>query len=508
MQHLKNPVIHPLLIAAYPVLALLAYNIEEISPRMSLRALATSLIVSVVLLLFCRWLLKDWNKAGLVASITLILFFSYGHVYKLAETMNSSLLLGRHRILTPTFLVIWSLLVWLVVRQKGDLSGANRIFNLVAAVAIFFPLFTLGRFAFETLTTSTPTLEKQASAQFEGPKPDIYYIILDGYSRADALAEMYDFDNTDFIQGLEALGFYVAPCSLSNYAQTLLSLSSSMNMDYLQSLDPDYANPQHNSRAALPGYIHHGAVRQYLENLGYHIIAFDSGLTWTNLLDADVFLKPSGRSVEFMGMLEQVNEFESMLLDTSGALLLTDATVKLPELFQPKIGLKRMHRERIFYALDHLPETTAIPSPKFVFAHIVSPHTPFLIGPDGEMVDKDIDNKDGYRGQVTYINKRITPVLGQIIAQSQTPPVIIVQADHGAVISDPPHRMQILNAYYLPGGGDRLLYDSISPVNSFRLVFNYYFGTSYKLLDDLPYYSSYEAPFDFSLQEDANKDCP
>jgi len=288
----------------------------------------------------------------------------------------------------------------------------------------------------------------------------------------------------------------------------LLSISSSLNMDYLQTLDPDYADPQHNSRAALPEYIHHGAVRQYLESLGYHIIAFDSGLTWTNLLDADVFLKFSGRSVEFMGMLERINEFESMLLDTSGALLLTDATVKLPELFQPKIGLKRMHRERVLYALNKLPETTAIPSPKFVFAHIVSPHFPYVIGPDGEMLDKDINGEVGYVGQVTYINKRIIPILGQIIAGSDNPPVIIIQADHGSVISDPAHRMQILNAYYLPGGGDQLLYDSISPVNSFRLVFNHYLGASYDLLDDLPYFSSYETPFDFSLQEDANSNCP
>jgi hypothetical protein len=251
-----------------------------------------------------------------------------------------------------------------------------------------------------------------------------------------------------------------------------------MNMDYLQNLDPAYADPQHNSRAALPDYIQHGAVRQSLEDLGYRIVAFDSGLTWTNLTDADVYLSASGRSVAWLGMLQRINEFESMLLDTSGALIFTDATVKLPELFQPKIGLKRMHRERVLYALDHLPEAAALPGPKFVFAHIVSPHMPYVLGPDGETLDKDIAEMDGYRGQVTYINKRIIPILEQIIASSETPPVIIIQADHGSVISDPAHRMQILNAYYFPNGGEWLLYDAISPVNSFRLVFNHYFNAS------------------------------
>jgi len=43
----------------------------------------------------------------------------------------------------------------------------------------------------------------------------------------------------------------------------------------------------------------------------------------------------------------------------------------------------------------------------------------------------------------------------------------------------------ILNAYYLPGVNiDKLLYPSITPVNSFRMIFNQYFGASYNLLPD------------------------
>jgi hypothetical protein len=42
----------------------------------------------------------------------------------------------------------------------------------------------------------------------------------------------------------------------------------------------------------------------------------------------------------------------------------------------------------------------------------------------------------------------------------------------------------IMNAYYLPDGGSELLYDSISPVNSFRVILNRYFGMNMDLLDD------------------------
>ena len=40
----------------------------------------------------------------------------------------------------------------------------------------------------------------------------------------------------------------------------------------------------------------------------------------------------------------------------------------------------------------------------------------------------------------------------------------------------------ILNAYYLPGADPRVFYPTISPVNSFRVVFNTYFGASLPLL--------------------------
>jgi hypothetical protein len=45
-----------------------------------------------------------------------------------------------------------------------------------------------------------------------------------------------------------------------------------------------------------------------------------------------------------------------------------------------------------------------------------------------------------------------------------------------------------LNAYYLPKGY-KDLYDSITPVNSFRIILNEYFGASYPLLPDITYES-------------------
>jgi hypothetical protein len=87
-------------------------------------------------------------------------------------------------------------------------------------------------------------------------------------------------------------------------------------------------------------------------------------------------------------------------------------------------------------------------------------------------------------------------IIEEILSSSQISPLIILQSDHGPELSD--DRMKIMNAYYLPENGSQFLYKTISPVNSFRVLFNTGFGGNYPLLEDLSYTSPYET-FDFEL---------
>ena len=106
------------------------------------------------------------------------------------------------------------------------------------------------------------------------------------------------------------------------------------------------------------------------------------------------------------------------------------------------------------------------------------------------------------------MNKKVEEMVDAILANSKKPPVIVIQADHGPMppggsetLADPTAedariRTGILNAYYLPGAGDSL-YQSITPVNSFRVVLNTVFDTRFEILEDRVYMSSYENPYDF-----------
>jgi hypothetical protein len=344
--------------------------------------------------------------------------------------------------------------------------------------------------------------------------------VFDTYGRSDTLRTYFQFDNSAFIQQLEKVGFYVAPCSQSNYASTELSLSSSLNLNYLDILGDNSSKIY--SQQDLYRLLQKNSVRQQLKNAGYRIVTLDSGFDPTDWKDADVHLSMESDPLRTY-LLGGVNAFEALEFQTSGGLLLYNAKPHLPAKVQSFLDAAYTeHRQRILFAFDTLETLPKMPGPKFVFVHILAPHSPFVFGANGEIVGRhtpftlnnDLEIADpkayieGYRNQVQYINRRTIQAVQAILASSKTPPIIIVQGDHGpkAGITTQIGRMAILNAYYLPGGNEGL-YATITPVNSFRIIFNRYFGGQFQLLPDLSYFSSNKTPDVFTVISSDATDC-
>jgi hypothetical protein len=493
--------LHPLLFGIYPVLALLAHNIAEIPAGDGLRALLSTLILAVLILSGLSLLLRDVYKVALVTSLIVLLFFSYGHLLSLLK--NASLAgspLGRHRFLVPVYLIGWLLATWAVLRTRHDLSALTRLLNVIASVLVFIPLLQIGIYegrslAAERSEQKTAVAAPQLQVKISQDAPDVYYILLDGYPRADFIADHLGQDIDPFLSSLQERGFYVPRCSQSNYSDTRFSMAATLNMNYL---DKGTGEPEVLVRAdELDELIQSSAVQKNFEDLGYQIVTFEPGFRWLNWRHPDYHLKHADENTARGLAVFGLNGFEYMLLNTSAGKLFLDGRAVLRSNLAADldefIENPRYHHWRdVEFALETLPKTsTDIPGPKLVYAHIISPHPPFVFNAQGEpLANNPPDELAAYGEQIVYLNRRILEVVDQILAHSEQPPVIIIQGDHGATIDyagagiDATLRLGILNAYYLPGVEPGKIYPTISPVNTFRLIFNVYFNGGYELLED------------------------
>ncbi len=328
-------------------------------------------------------------------------------------------------------------------------------------------------------------------------------------TREDTLKDIYQYDNSDFSQYLTGKGFYIAQESLSNYVRTGMSLPASLNFEYLD----DLASTGQNTTNWYPlkGLISDNRARLSLENAGYQFITLSPGFFYTEIRDSDHYLSPYW--INF-------NNFEQLILGVSALGAVTDFDfIKIPHYSY------KTHRERIQYAFYTLQNINTLvkndPRPKFVFAHILAPHPPFVFDRLGNPITPNRaysmadasdykgtteEYKQNYINQLIYTNTMMKQTIEQILKNSKTPPVIIIQGDHGpgaylnwesAEKSCIKERFSILNAYYFPDQNYSGLYPSISPVNSFRVIFNTYFGTQLSMLEDKAYFSSIYQPYVF-----------
>jgi hypothetical protein len=489
--------IHAFFLAAYPIVSLLAFNIDQIYAQDALKPLLISFSTTAMILCGLRVLSKNWQLAGLLTSMLVVWFFMYGRIYVPLKTVSVfGLVLGRHRYL----IIVWSAIFiaaafWLMKRPRvnQDLTMALNIFS---TILIFLPTIQISSFLIRTRTpprslvvnSDTPLI----SWSDNSIPPDIYYIVLDEYARSDVLEQVYGIDNSSFLEDLQQLGFYIAECARSNYSRTNHSLTSTFNMEYVQTLKSGIA-PDEDPAWLLP-FLKHSVVRQQLEGLGYKTIVFKNPhekLTWD---DAAIVYKSSGTAL--------LSPFEYLLLRTT----VVRAYLDVREAETRQLA-DYTYYEDTLYALRQLPKVPDIPGPKFVFVHLIIPHSPFVFGPEGEKIDipydadagniyTEEDSKRGTVAAVSYINKRMLEIIPQLIGASKMPPIIILAGDHGTPWGGNQNEMKILAAIFTPGSRSPF-YKTITPVNIFRVVFDSYFNGSIGLLQDTSYFFTELGRFDF-----------
>ncbi|MEX0787165.1 MAG: hypothetical protein WD906_07765 [Anaerolineales bacterium] len=513
----------PVGFALHGVLALAAHNRDQLVLGSIGRSLALAVVVPLLLSLAILALGGGSFRAGVVGSLLVIAFFSYGHIYDWARHGPEWLLpVARHRYLALSLAVlVLGGSIWTFRRR----TPPTLILRFLSVGAIVLP----GLAAFPWLAEAVSDWAKvtPAAVPAEAPPagvahggPDIYYIVLDGFGRRDVLQEQYGFDLAPFLESLDRLGFYTVACSHSNYSHTSLSLASSLNMVYLDELG-ESMGPASRDLSPLQEKIDHSEVRRRLEAWGYALVAFESGYPVTELTGADAYLAPDySESREENAWLTgaSLNAFEGILLQTTAARVVMDLFLARHESAMAILEFPYLrHRQRVLFTLESLPELAEDPGSRLVFAHVLSPHPPFVFGPDGEPVPnpRPYTLQDSgswvreeyirhYRGQAEFLSKLVLVAVEGILQRAPRDSIIILQGDHGPAAhqeiedpraSDVTERMSILNAIYFPDQDYARLDPALTPVNTFRIVFSQFFGAELDRLPDRSFFSPGNAPY-------------
>jgi hypothetical protein len=483
---IKNSAIHPFLFAVYPIIYLYAHNIRDVSVKEIVLPSLFVLVFTLVLWLIINIVLRNSLRSAFLTTLVVCSFFIYGHFFEFLEQKDIFIPAYRHKQLIPlVFLIVGYSYYFL--RRVIDFKIMTQILNIIGIILILIniPKVIVNEIKVPTLIDANHKLSLKdieiSSSKKNKAFYDIYYIIFDEYARLDTMKTVYNYKDLYFKKFLSEKGFFIANNSTLPYSSSHKSIYSSLNMNYVSKdiLDKNLFNG-----------ILDNKVARYLKSKGYeYIYISDQPLydgTYCNpYADLDLKKLQSGEKSE----IEGIGPFRLVLIKTT----------MLRGFYSKMIRDGLRHRNAELQKIRILKKVVALDGPKFVVSHHLISHAPFVFDSNGGMVDKkdhyNWKDKNFYLDAYIFSNKMITELISTIHQNSPKPPIIIIQSDHGPRggmgKNTNPKKIylgtewqKVFNAYYLPDGGNRKLYDSISPVNTFRIVFNYYFDDTYTLLED------------------------
>ena len=492
---------HVALTPAVPLLGLLFWNLDSTSPDVVMWPL---LLVTTVV--FAGWIVlarisREPNGTALLVTVLALVAMSH-----------SMLVRATSHIAIPYVLLIAYGLAFLIaalaLRVGARSPWLTTFLNqaLTIAVLLLCGQIAVSEWRRPRIGGEGPALLSAVSTD----RPDVYVLILDGYGRADVLREFYGFEN-DLIPELRSLGFFVADGALANYPQTLQSLASSLNLDYLPALVEGH-DTSRLTRRSLGDLIDRNRLFGGFAAAGYRIRFYRSEYE---------ILSPA-LATEQPAPFEYMTGFHFSAYEGSGVPALFGA-FGLPRGWVPL----RAHRRQVLWTFDDLASGTRDQdqAPSLVFAHLLVPHPPFAFNPDGtprrtsvpallydaehwhEIADGTGERYErGYVDNVRFVNSRVIDTVRRIIASARRPTIFYIQGDHGPASrlkwAEPTdsamlERMGILLAMRFPDDFQPPIAGAVTPVNAFRVLANRALGTALPPLPDRSYFANWTDTFDF-----------
>jgi len=402
------------------------------------------------------------------------------------------------------YLVITCFAVLGILRYRGDFRTLTPSANWFAGIlmALYCGVVLFNRTPVPEVNVIAAEIAATTETAGEAQKtlPDIYFIALDGYARADMLRSEYGFNNMAFENDLHNIGFVIASQSHSNYPVHTYALASCLNLDYLDAL----VEPSDRSRGTIDNVLdlfHRNRVVGFLRANGYEIIGLSPGFQSLEPREPDVDTRVEPPRT--------LGEFEMVLAGRTAASRVME-TVYYLRFRNPAYWRFSFRRTRILYTVQELTQRCAEESkqPRFFFANMLVPEPPYLFDRDGgraqpfgpgslsihrTLQGETMALREAYLDQLYYTNQLVAKTAQRIVAESKRPAVIVIASSRGAPVSLQPGDTAVEDRYAnliavrfpnSPAADQEVIYPSISLVNLFRVTFNRVFGTGLPLLED------------------------
>ena len=519
----NKKIFHPFLVAVFPILIIYSQNIGRVNFEDLILPIILVLIFSIVLYYTLKIILKNPFKSALIVTIILILLFSYGHVYYLLNDVSiDGFDIGRNLYLIPAFGLALGILIFFTIRAGRVFDNATSIINVVSIVFIMVAISNVVFVGAEITNYDKDSSQelfyetRDFSGYFEPHKflisenqelPDVYYLILDEYARNDALIEYHDFSNHELTEFLENKGFHIAKNSFANYPMSVQSIPATMNMNYINFLADEIGTEVRNYKPLNEknyGLYPNNMVIKNFKEMNYKIITFNTFALHLheNPLSDETFCHRDKFLLD--------NRLVDVLARTSifGYYIERWAEGEL--------------RQVTLCAFENFGNAgNVFDEPVFVWAHVMLPHPPWIFGPNGEEItpgkpllitdnpefrDSGWEPKRQYIQQVQFANKKTIEAVENILENNKNA-IIIIQGDHGTAWEtnwmepskdDAWQRLRNFDAIYFPDEDKRVqLNDDRTLVNTFRIVFNSYFGSDYEMLENKMYWGWNAKPYYF-----------
>lgn len=440
--------------------------------------------------IFLFWLFyKNFTKASLIVFLILCFNFFFGTVVDFLNTHFGNFFLTKYTFILPATAITFIIVIIYIKKTNRHLKNISHYLNWLFLILILIDTGTLIQKLIQKKSEKNKDILKEYIACDSCRKPDIYLILTDEYAGQSELQDIFNFDNSQFLDQLKKRGYHVSPKSSGNYNFTHYCMASMLNMQYLEGIDGIHGG--RNDLSISYKTLRENKTLQFLSNLDYSFYNYSI----FNFNKHPSPLIPTFIPGKTLPITAQT--FIHRAVKDLGYHLIT--TFKLKWAVSKFYYADLNNNDKVFNLTKAIATKKTV-SPKFVYTHLAMPHYRYYFDSKGVAAtfEKVIDdnycsNKKGYIEYLQYVNGKLLTLIDHIAKSSEKPPVIILMSDHGyrQFLSnediknvDKKYYFMNLNAVYFPDRNYSLFYDSISNVNQFRVVLNSLFNQKLPLLKD------------------------